>query len=141
VPLGPVEYLILGFPGDRFDGVAPALADLVDAGTVRILDLLFITKDLKGHVAVREFDELDPSLGFAAVDGRADGVLSDNDALLAAQALDAGHSAILVLWEDCWARPLADVVRAAGGVVLGGQRIPPEVIEATMSDLPDEVAP
>jgi hypothetical protein len=139
VSLGPVEYVILGFPGDRFGGgVAPALAELVDAGTVRILDLLFLTKDLKGQVAVREFDELDPTLGFAAVDGRADGVLSDGDALLAAQGLDPGHSAILILWEDRWARPLAEVVRAAGGVIIGGQRIPPEVIDATLAQLSAE---
>jgi hypothetical protein len=139
VRLGPVEYVILGFPGDSFgDDVAPALAALVDAGTVRILDLLFLSKGPDGRVAVQEFDELDPSHGFGTVEGRADGVLSEGDAALAAQALGAGESAILLLWEDRWASPLADAVRAQGGVVLGGQRIPPEVIDAALADLPDE---
>ena len=137
--IGPVEYVILGFPGDRFDeGIAPALADLVEAGTVRILDILFVSKDGRGRVVVREFDELDHSLGFASVEGRADGVLSENDAALAAQALEPNSSAILVLWEDCWARPLADVVRAAGGVIVGGQRVPPDVVDKAFAGLAGE---
>jgi hypothetical protein len=137
--VGPVEYVILGFPGDRFDkGIAPALAELVEAGTVRILDILFVSKDGRGHVVVREFDELDRSLGFAAVEGRADGLLSESDAAIAAQALEPNSSAILVLWEDRWARPLADVVRAAGGVIVGGQRVPPDVIEMAFAGLPGE---
>lgn len=137
--VGPVEYVILGFPGDRFSGdIAPALAELVASGTVRILDLLFLSKDARGRVLVREFDELDPSLGFGAVDGRADGVLSDEDAALAAQALEPETSAILLLWEDRWARPLAEAVRSAGGAIVGGQRIPPEVVETALAGLPGE---
>jgi hypothetical protein len=139
VTLGPVEYVILGFPGDRFSPeLAPALAELVASGTVAILDLLFLSKDARGHVVVREFDELDASLGFAALDGAADGILSEKDALLAAHALEPEHSAILVLWEDRWARPLAEAVRAAGGAVIGGQRVPAEVIETAFADLPRE---
>ena len=137
--LGPVEYMIIGFPGDQFSGdIAPALADLVASGTVRILDLLFLTKDAKGQVLVQEFDDLDPALGFGAVEGHADGVLSNGDAVIAAQALDRETSAILVLWEDRWARPLAETVRSAGGVIVGGQRIPPEVVETAFAGLPGE---
>ena len=137
--LGPVEYVILGFPGNRFSHeIAPALADLVASGRVAILDLLFLTKDARGHVVVREFDELDESLGFASIDGAADGILSEDDALLAAHALEPEQSAILLLWEDRWARPLADVVRAAGGGIVGGQRIPPDVIETAVAGLPLE---
>ncbi|HKH07213.1 MAG TPA: DUF6325 family protein [Acidimicrobiales bacterium] len=137
--IGPVEYLILGFPGEHLsEDLAPAFAGLVDSGTVRILDILFLSKDGRGHVVVREFDELDSSLGFAAVAGRADGVLSEGDAAIAAQALDPGSSAILVLWEDRWARPLADVVRSAGGIIVGGQRVPPDVVEMAFAGLPPE---
>lgn len=136
---GPVEYMILGFPGDRFsEDIAPALDDLVASGTVRILDLLFLTKDARGRILVQEFDDLDPSLGFAAVDGYADGVLSNDDAVIAGQALEPETSAILVLWEDLWARPLAEVVRSAGGAIVGGQRIPPEVVETALAGLPGE---
>lgn len=138
--VGPVEYVILGFPGDRFDGaVATALADLAASGTVEVLDMLFLSKDTRGQVLVQEFDELDESLGFTAIEGLADGLLSDQDALLAAQALDPGHVAILVLWEDRWARKLAEAVRSAGGGVLGGQRIPPEVVEEAFAALPGDM--
>ena len=131
--LAPVEYVIISFPGDGFAaGISPALADLVRSGTVRILDLVFIAKDADGGVHLLEFDEMDPSLGFAEIDGEADGVMSEEDARAAAEVLDPGTSALLVLWEDLWARPLADVVRDAGGVLVGGARIPHDVVEATL---------
>jgi hypothetical protein len=138
VSIGPVEYVVLGFPDDRFGGpdVAPAIAALVAAGTVRIVDVLFLRKDGHGRVEVSEFDELDPSLGYAAVDGEAEGLLSDTDALLAGQAMEPGSSALLLLWEDRWAGPLADVVRSAGGGIIGGQRVPPEVVESAFAGLP-----
>lgn len=139
VSLGPVEYVIIGFPGDRVsDEIAPALSALVASDTVRILDLLFVFKDERGQVVVREFDELDPSSGFADVDGAADGVLNEEDALIAADALEPGTSGILLVWEDRWAGPFADSVRAAGGVVLGGQRLSPEIVESALAGLPNE---
>lgn len=134
-----MEYVIIGFPGDRIsDEIAPALTALVASDTVRILDLLFLFKDARGRVVVREFDELDPPSGFTDVDGAADGVLNDEDALIAADALEPGTSGVVLVWEDRWARPFADSVRAAGGVVLGGQRIPAEIVESAFVDLPDE---
>jgi hypothetical protein len=142
VRLGPVEYVIIGFPGDRVsDEIAPALSALVASGTVRILDLLFLFKDARGQVVFREFDELDElgaSSAFAEVEGAADGVLNEDDALLAADALEPETSAVLLVWEDRWAAPFAESVRAAGGVLLGGQRIPPEIVESTLAGVPDE---
>jgi hypothetical protein len=137
--MGPVEYVIIGFPGDRVsDEIAPALTALVASDTIRILDLLFLFKDARGRVVVREFDELDPPSGFADVDGAVDGVLNDDDALIAADALEPGTSGVLLVWEDRWARSFADSVRAAGGVLVGGQRIPAEIVESAFVDLPDE---
>jgi hypothetical protein len=139
VSLGPVEYVIIGFPGDRVsDDIAPALTALVASDTVRILDLLFLFKDANGRVVVREFDELDAALRFADVDGAAEGVLNEDDALIAADALEPETCGVLLVWEDRWARPFADSVRAAGGVLLGGQRIPPEIVESTLAGLPGE---
>jgi hypothetical protein len=139
VSMGPVEYVIIGFPGDRVsDEIAPALTALVASDTIRILDLLFLFKDASGRVVVREFDELDPPSGFADVDGAVDGVLNDDDALIAADALEPGTSGVLLVWEDRWARSFADSVRAAGGVLVGGQRIPAEIVESAFVDLPDE---
>ena len=139
VSLGPVEYVIIGFPGDRIsDEIAPALTALVASDTVRILDLLFLFKDEKGHVVVREFDELDGLPELADVDGAADGVLNEDDAQLAADALEPGTCGVLLVWEDRWAKPFAETVRAAGGVLLGGQRIPSEIMESAFAGLSSE---
>ena len=129
--LGPVEYVLIGFPEHRFTGeIAAALADLVDNGTVRILDLVFVTKDADGDVLVLEFDQLDEALGFDAVEGDADGVMSDEDVALAAAALEPGASALMIIWEDRWAAPFADAVRRAGGEIVDGARIPHELVTA-----------
>ena len=88
--IGPVEYLIVAFPGNRFRGeIAPALADLVDAGTIRIIDVAFVGKDEDGDV-----------------------------------------SAALLVWENVWAKPVADAIREAGGELYDYDRIPHEVVVA-----------
>ncbi len=137
MPIGPVEYLIIGFPGNQFKGeVIPALADLVEAGTVRILDLVIIKKDADGSITSFEYDGLEDTAAFAEVDGEAGGLLSEDDIELAAEALEPDSSAALLVWEDTWAAPLAQALRNAGGVLLAGERIPHEVVEAAFEDLP-----
>jgi uncharacterized membrane protein len=128
--IGPVEYVIIGFPGSQFSGeIAPELANLVESGVVRIIDLVFITKDEAGDVLVIEVDE-DADLNvFAAIDGEVGGVLGDEDVAHAAEAIEPGSSALLLLWEDTWAAPLAQAIRNSGGVLLEGSRIPYELVE------------
>jgi hypothetical protein len=131
MPLGPVEYLICAFPGNQFTGeLAPALAQLVDEKLVRILDLLFVSKDEEGNILSFEIDQLDELAPFMDLDGEAGGFLSDEDVEHAAEALDPNSSAVLLIWEDLWASPFAEALRNSGGVVLEGGRIPREVIEA-----------
>jgi uncharacterized protein DUF6325 len=131
MPLGPVEYLICAFPGNQFTGeLAPALAQLVDDKLVRILDLLFVSKDEEGNILSFEIDQLDELAPFMDLDGEAGGFLSDEDVEHAAEALDPNSSAVLLIWEDLWASPFAEALRNSGGVVLEGGRIPREVIEA-----------
>ena len=75
--IGPVEYIIVGFPGNKFNGeIAPELVDLVESGTVRILDLIFIGKDADGSVVAFEIDELDAAAGFGGLDGDVGGLIS-----------------------------------------------------------------
>ena len=84
--MGPVEYVLIAFPGNRFKGeIVPAVAELVDDGTVRIIDVAFIKKDAEGNTTMFEYDMLDDVLafGFADVDGEAGGVLNDEDLELA----------------------------------------------------------
>ena len=74
--IGPVEYTIIGFPGNKFTGeVAPALANLIETKTIRILDLLFVTKAADGEVLILEFDELEAQAAYAGLEGEVGGVL------------------------------------------------------------------
>ena len=85
--IGPVDYLIVAFPGNQFRGeIAPALADLVDAGTIRIIDIAFVTKTADGDVAALEITELDPEVRQAleTVGIEVSGLLSDEDLIATA---------------------------------------------------------
>ena len=74
--IGPVEYIIVGFPGNKFNGeIAPELVALVESGTIRILDLIFIGKDADGSVVAFEIDELDGVAGFEELDGDVGGLI------------------------------------------------------------------
>jgi uncharacterized membrane protein len=138
--LGPVEYVVLGFPGNEFNGdVAPALAKLIKSKTIRLLDLLFVGKDAAGDVLVLEFDELEELAAYAGLDGEVGGVISDADVAHVAEALAPGSSAALLIWEDVWATEFAVAVRKSGGVLLEGARIPYEIVEAVFADLPAAV--
>jgi Family of unknown function (DUF6325) len=135
--VGPVEYLVVGFPGNNFKGeIAPALAKLVDDKLVRILDLIFIGKDLDGTTVTLEVDEVDGEASFSVVDGEIGGLIGDDDISHAAAGLEPGSSAALLIWEDLWAAPFAQAVRNADGIVLEGGRIPADVIEAALTALP-----
>jgi hypothetical protein len=134
--IGPVEYIIIGFPGNQFNGdIAPALADLIASGTIRVLDLVFITKDADGNSAAFEYDELDDLAPFGDLDGHVGGLIGPEDIEHAAEALEANSSAALLLWEDTWAIPLVDALRASGGVLLEGSRIPHDLIEDAFTEL------
>jgi uncharacterized membrane protein len=136
VTIGPVEYILIGFPGNKFSGeIAPALARLIENNTVRIIDLVFISKDEEGNMAIFEFDQLEELAPFANLDGEAGGLVGDPDIEYAAEALEPNSSAVLILWEDVWATELAEAVRNANGVVIEGARIPHEVVEEAFNEL------
>ena len=137
MPIGPVEYIIMGFPGNKFTGkIAPELAKLVENRTVRILDLTFVAKDPDGNVVTFEFDQLDELAPFAEVDGEVGGLVSAEDIEYVGSMLVPNSSAALLVWEDLWAAPLVEALRAADGVLLQGARIPRELIEQAFADLP-----
>jgi len=131
--LGPVEYVVLAFPGNRFTGkIAPALADLVDAGTIRIMDLAFVSKDADGHVLGYELTALDDdaSRAFDSLgEGGAD-LISEQDLHDIGEELEPNTSAAMLVWENVWATKFADAVREADGELLDHDRIPHEVLQA-----------
>jgi uncharacterized membrane protein len=136
--MGPVEYVVIGFPGNRFKGeIVPALAELVDNDVIRIIDVAFIKKDAEGNTTMLEYDTLDDVLafGFADVDGEAGGVLNDEDLELAAETLEPDSSAALILWEHRWAARVAQAIRDAGGRIIAGERVPDEIVEQALADL------
>jgi Family of unknown function (DUF6325) len=136
VSIGPVEYILIGFPGNHFKGeIAPAIARLIESRTVRIIDLVFIGKDEAGNVAVFEFDQLDELAPFAALQGEAGGLVSEEDVAYAAAALEPDSSAALIVWEDTWATEFAEAVRNANGVVIEGARIPYELVDEALAAL------
>jgi uncharacterized membrane protein len=132
--IGPVEYLLISFPGNKFKGeIAPAIANLVENDTIHILDLTFIIKDADGTTAMFEYDELPEAAGFVDIDGEADGLFSDEDLEIAAAALEPNSSALFIVWEDVWATELADAIRGAGGQIVAGERIPRDIVEAAFA--------
>jgi hypothetical protein len=85
---------------------------------------------------VFEYDALDEVSDVAEIEGEAGGLLSDEDIAFAAEALEPDCSAALLVWEDRWAAPLADALRNAGGVLIDGERIPHDIVEAAFQNLP-----
>jgi uncharacterized protein DUF6325 len=131
--IGPVEYLIVSFPGNEFRGeIAPALADLVDAGTIRIIDIAFVGKNADGDVAAFELSELDPEVreGLENLGATSGGLFNEDDLMAAGEELDPNSSAALLVWENVWAKPVAAAIRDAGGELYDYDRIPHEVVVA-----------
>lgn len=133
--IGPVEYMVIAFPGNQFKGeIAPALGELVDNGTIRIIDLAFIHKDEAGNVTAVELEDEGSEVGaaFAAVTMDRDGLINDDDLMDIGAALDVNSSAAILVWEDVWATRLANALVDAGGVMVDIQRVPREVVQAAI---------
>ena len=133
--IGPVEYLIVAFPGNQFKGeIVPALADLVEAGTIRIIDLAFVMKDADGAVVTAELGDLDSEVfkAFDALSPETMGLLNEEDLAAAGEELDPNSSAALLVWEDTWATTLRDAILNAGGEVLDLERVPYQVVNAAI---------
>jgi hypothetical protein len=133
---GPVEYMIVGFPGNQFNGkIAPALSDLIKSNTIRILDLVFLAKGEDGEHVIVEYDEHEGLLAFSELDGEVGGLISDDDIEYAADALEPNSSAALLVWEDTWAKPLVSAMRDSGGVLIEAARIPHDLVEPALAAL------
>lgn len=131
--IGPVDYLIVAFPGNEFRGeIAPALGDLVETGTIRIIDLAFVGKDAEGNVAAFELTDIDPEVreGFEKAGVEINGLFNEDDLAAAGEELEPNSSAALLVWENVWAQNVAQAMRDAGGDVLDFERIPHEVVQA-----------
>ncbi|GLW74784.1 hypothetical protein Kpho02_70810 [Kitasatospora phosalacinea] len=125
--LGPIDYLVISFPGSRLTGEGlPLLIDLVDRGIIRVLDLTFLRKDADGTVGVLQIADLtgDGRLDLAVFEGASSGLLGDTDLAEAGALLEPGDSAAVLLYENRWAAPLATALRRADARMIAGGRIP-----------------
>jgi hypothetical protein len=129
----PVQYMVVAFPENRFTGaIAPAIAELVESGTIRVIDLTFVMKDADGSVAALEYAELAPEVAaaFERVGGGGGGLFNEEDLEAAGEVLVPNSSAALLAWENLWAAKVRDAIDEAGGVLLDFDLIPADVIEA-----------
>lgn len=131
--IGPVDYAIVAFPGNQFRGeIAPALAELVEAGTIRLIDVAFVGRSESGDIVAAELTELDPDVQ-AALDKlniEVGGLLNEEDIRATGEELEPNSSACLLVWENVWARKVAQAMRDAGGILLDFDRIPHDVVQA-----------
>lgn len=126
--MGPVDIVVIGFPpGAPMTGEgARILAGLVERGIVRLLDVMFVTKREDGTFAGFDATNLsqDDVGDFTIFEGASSGLLADDDLATAADAIEPGSSAVLIVYENRWAGPFAAAVRRAGGEMLASERIP-----------------
>jgi hypothetical protein len=136
--MGPIDYLIVEFPDDRRTGEGlPLLVDLVERGTIRLLDLVFIRRnhdDSIVGIALTDFDG-DRHLDLTVFQGASSGLVDEDDIGRAAAVLEPGSSAAILIYENLWAAPLAAALRRGGAELVASGRIPYSVIETTLDGL------
>lgn len=134
--MGPIDYVVVEWPGKQPTGeAAPHLVDLVDRGIIRVLDLAFITKGEDGSVAAVEIEEVaDQVTEMKVFEGASSGLLGDEDVQAAAEALEPGTSAALLVYENSWAAPFASAVRRSGGQLVATGRIPVQALVAALDE-------
>ena len=133
--MGPIDYIVVEFPGSKMTGEGlPLLVDLVDRGIIRILDLVFVMKDLDGSVhgiAIADLDG-DGELDLAVFEGVSSGLLGDDDIEEAGTVLEPGSSAGIIVYENVWAGPFASALRRGGGQLVASGRIPVQALLAAL---------
>jgi hypothetical protein len=133
--LGPVDWIVVEFPGSRFNGeIAPALRDLVERDLIRVLDLLVLKKDNDGSMEAFEISDLDESeIGdLRTYETELAMLLSEDDVTAVAAAIEPGSSAAVLVWENTWAAPFGSAVRRSGGQLVASGRIPTQALLAAI---------
>jgi hypothetical protein len=133
--LGPVDYLVVEFPagGSNFTGeMAKELVALVDAGTIRLIDVLILTKDEDGTVDAMELSDVEELGELEALEAELAELLAAEDVEHLAAAMEPGTTAGVLIWENLWAAPFASAARRSGGQLIANGRIPTQAIIASI---------
>lgn len=137
MPFGPIELLVVKFPGNQFSSeIIPAMQELIDHDIIRIVDILFVTKDADGVVTEQELSDLVDDL-YAAYDPVVDdvnGLLTHEDAEQLTSSMSNNSSAGIMLFENVWAKRFADAVANSNGEVILNERIPRSVIDELLAN-------
>jgi hypothetical protein len=131
--IGPVDYAVIAFPGNQFKGeIGPAIADLVDSGTIRVIDIAFVGKSPDGDTVAMELTELDAEVqaGLDKAGIEVGGLFNEDDLQDIADDLEPNFSAAVLLWENVWARKVSQAMRDAGGELVAFERLPHELVQA-----------
>jgi len=133
--LGPVDYLVVEFPADasNFTGeMAKELLALVESGTIRVIDILILTKNEDGSVDAAELSDFDDLGPLQAVEAGLAELLAADDVVHLAAAMEPGSTAGVLIWENLWAAPFASAARRSGGQLIANGRIPIQAIIASI---------
>ena len=135
--MGPISYVIVQFPGNKMTGEGfPLLVDLVDRGLIRILDLVFITRADDGSTAVLELNDLDRDdnveVDLAVFEGASTGLIGESDIAEAANAIEPGSSAGVLLFENRWAASFVQALRRGGAELVAAGYIPQDDLVAAL---------
>lgn len=138
--MGPSDYLVVEFPGNRMTGEAfPLLVDLVERGLVRVLDLVFVRKDIDGSVTGLELSDLngDGELDLSVFEGASSGLIGEDDIQEAGEVLQPGSSAGILIYENVWVAPFAAAVRRSSGQLVASGRIPVQAVLSALDAIED----
>ena len=133
--LGPVDYLVVEFPAgaSNFTGeMADELVSLVEQGTIRVIDVLILTKNEDGTVDATELSEIEELGALQAIEAQLAELLAEEDVLQLAAAMEPGSVAGVLIWENLWAAPFASAARRSGGQLIANGRIPIQAIIASI---------
>jgi dihydroorotase-like cyclic amidohydrolase len=131
IEIGPVDYLVIEIPEANVDGSGlEALLDLVEQGTIRILDMGFLRKDADGTLEVLDISALGAT--YAVFEGASSGLLGDDDFSEVATALEPGVIAAVLVYENSWAAPFATALRRNGAQLVASGRIPINAVLAAL---------
>ena len=137
---GPAEFIVAQFDNDRpSPGVVQAILDLVESGTVRLLDLVFVMRHADGGVEIVELEEIGDEIGMADISLDAGGLAGAEDVDSIAELIEPGTTGAIMVIEHLWAKDLASRFFQSGGVVLHSERIPAPVLNAVAADAYDEL--
>jgi hypothetical protein len=136
--LGPLDFVVIDFPGNQFKGeILPKLDAIRASGVVQLVDFIFILKDQQGQITITEVSDLkgEDAQRYRHLTGDLSGLLTREDIEIAANDVSPNSSAAFILFEHTWAVDLRDAIRRAGGSVVTLERVDPQAVEVVDEEL------